>query len=301
MEISQLQHFVVIANYGNFGRAAAELNVTQSALSKSVKRLETFLGAPLFERTTRGVHLTVFGKGLLDYARVIINERNRAIAMMSSLKGRAAGNLVIGVAKHLSGYVIPEAASRLLEANPGLWLEVTDGYFDDLTERLLSGELDLVFAGYKEQKHAPALVYEKLLESDSVIVARPGHPLAKKPTVTRGELMQARWVLPVEKNSIMQFYDSVELESGDFDQRALPILASAVSFGLEMVKRTDLIVISPRHTVAADLAAGKLVEIKGPIRKRSPNIGIIMRRKGFRSPGLIQFAAEIRNVCKKAG
>src|SRR5262245_32209578 len=90
MEITQLQHFVSVAKFGNFGRAATELHVTQSALSKSIKRLEAFLSATLFERTTRGVQLTVYGRGLLNYANVIINERNRAIAMMASIKGRAA-------------------------------------------------------------------------------------------------------------------------------------------------------------------------------------------------------------------
>src|SRR6185437_2320696 len=110
-----------------------------------------FIGATLFERTTRGVQLTVYGRGLLNYANVIINERNRAIALMSSIKGRAAGNVVIGVSKHLGGYMLPEATSKLLDAFPGLWVEIFDGYLEELCDRLLSGEADLLFVATRSR------------------------------------------------------------------------------------------------------------------------------------------------------
>ena len=298
MEIGQLQHFATVAQFGNFGRAAEELHVTQSALSKSIKRLESFIGATLFERTTRGVQLTVYGRGLLNYANVILNERNRAISMMSAIKGRAVGNLVIGVSKHLGGLIVPDAVNRLISAFPGVWVEVIEGYTDELSGLLLNGSADLLFVGYKEQAHTPALVYEKLLDSDSVIIAHPSHPLAKKASVTRAELMKARWILTVEKTSIFQFYNSLDLEGSEYDPSNLPILSSSSQFTMRMIRSGGFIAISGRHAVAEDLAAGKLAEVRGPIRKRSPNIGIVLRRKGYRSPMLVRLIKEIRSVAK---
>lgn len=298
MEIGQLQHFATVAQFGNFGRAAEELHVTQSALSKSIKRLESFIGATLFERTTRGVQLTVYGRGLLNYANVILNERNRAISMMSAIKGRAVGNLVIGVSKHLGGLILPDAVNRLISAFPGVWVEVIEGYTDELSGLLLNGSADLLFVGYKEQAHTPALVYEKLLDSDSVIIAHPSHPLAKKASVTRAELMKARWILTVEKSSIFQFYNSLDLEGSEYDPSNLPILSSSAQFTARMIRSGGFIAISGRHAVADDLAAGKLAEVRGPIRKRSPNIGIVLRRKGYRSPMLVRLIKEIRSVAK---
>ncbi len=298
MEIGQLQHFATVAQFGNFGRAAEELHVTQSALSKSIKRLESFIGATLFERTTRGVQLTVYGRGLLNYANVILNERNRAISMMSAIKGRAVGNLVIGVSKHLGGLIVPDAVNRLISAFPGVWVEVIEGYTDELSGLLLNGSADLLFVGYKEQAHTPALVYEKLLDSDSVIIAHPSHPLAKKASVTRAELMKARWILTVEKSSIFQFYNSLDLEGSEYDPSNLPILSSSAQFTARMIRSGGFIAISGRHAVADDLAAGKLAEVRGPIRKRSPNIGIVLRRKGYRSPMLVRLIKEIRSVAK---
>ena len=105
--------------------------------------------------------------------------------------------------------IVPEAINRLLSAFPGVWVEVIEGYTDELAGLLLNGSADILFVGYKEQSHAPALVYEKLLDSDSVIVAHPSHPLTKKASVTRAELMKARWIITVEKSSIFQFYNSL--------------------------------------------------------------------------------------------
>jgi DNA-binding transcriptional LysR family regulator len=301
MEISQLQYFVTISETGNYGRAAEALNVTQSALSKSIKRLEAFLGSPLFERTAQGVRLTVFGKGLIHYAKVIISERNRAIAMIAAIRGHATGNLKVGVSKHLTDFLLPDAVMRLLEKHPGFWVEVVEGYLDELSEQLLSGSLDLVFAGYRDQTHAPALVYEKLLDSDSVIVARPGHPLAGKKAVSRAELMKTRWILPVDNDSIFQFYNSMQLEGSPYDPRALPIFTTSEKFGLAMVKRGNFIIVSPRHAVSGDLASGALVEVKGPMRKRMPNVGIITRRHGYRSPALVSLVREIRKRANEVG
>jgi DNA-binding transcriptional LysR family regulator len=218
--------------------------------------------------------------------------------MMSAIKGRAVGNLVIGVSKHLGGLIVPDAVNRLMSAFPGVWVEVIEGYTEELAGLLLNGSADILFVGYKEQAHAPALVYEKLLDSDSVIVAHPSHPLTKKALVTRAELMKARWILTVEKSSIFQFYNSLDLEGSEYDPSNLPILSSSSQFTARMIRSGGFIAVSARHTVADDLAAGKLAEVRGTIRKRSPNIGIVLRRKGYRSPMLVRLIKEIRSVAK---
>jgi DNA-binding transcriptional LysR family regulator len=300
MEINQLKHFVTVAKMRNFARAAAELNVTQSALSKSIKRLETFLGASVLERSARGVQLTIFGKGLIHYAQSIINERNRAIAMMSAIKGRAVGNVVIGVNRHLSDYVLPEAVRRVLSANPKVWVEVTEGTLEDLTEQLMSGEVDMLFVGYKDQVNAPALVYEKLLESDSVIVANRKHPLAQKASVAREDLMNARWILPIENSSIFQFQRSLDAVDHEHDPTTLPIFSSSRAFNIALLKKdAEFIMISPRHAVQEELDKGRLAEVKGPIAKRHPNIGIVTRRKGYRSVVMTNLMREIKKVCRE--
>ncbi len=83
MEIDQLRSFLKVAEEGSFTRAASEIGLSQSALSRSIARLEGELGQPLFERQTRKVVLTDAGRVLVDRARKILLMVDRGISIRS--------------------------------------------------------------------------------------------------------------------------------------------------------------------------------------------------------------------------
>src|SRR3546814_442702 len=88
MEMQHLHHFIVTARLGSVGKAAAELNLSQSGVSRSIRTLEDLLGLPLFKREARGVTLTEFGQQLLPRAQGIWNARARTLNEMKI--GRAS-------------------------------------------------------------------------------------------------------------------------------------------------------------------------------------------------------------------
>src|SRR6266850_6594112 len=88
MELRQLRAFVAVASEGHFGRAAARLNLTQPGLTLRIQALEKELGAQLFERSAREVHLTAAGTLLLPHARGLLRIEDRALR---ELKDQAEG------------------------------------------------------------------------------------------------------------------------------------------------------------------------------------------------------------------
>src|SRR5690606_4563284 len=94
MQMQQLRHFLVVAKHRKLLAAARELNMSQSALTRSIKTLEDYVGAPLFGREARGVRLTVFGQSLSAHAQVILQEAKKALNELKALKGGTRGTIL---------------------------------------------------------------------------------------------------------------------------------------------------------------------------------------------------------------
>ena len=79
MSLSQLEYFVAVAEEGHVGRAAARLHISQPPLSRQLQKLEDELGAPLFERTPRGMRLLPTGERFLVHARRVLDAADEAL------------------------------------------------------------------------------------------------------------------------------------------------------------------------------------------------------------------------------
>ena len=91
--LHQLHAFTTIVSSGSLGRAAALLNVTQPALSRTIKRLEEDVGASLFERHVKGMQLTDIGAALLPHAQLLLREAENAREEIDAMRGLAKGTI----------------------------------------------------------------------------------------------------------------------------------------------------------------------------------------------------------------
>ena len=97
MEMQQLRHFLAAVRHGNFAKAADDVNITQSGLSRSIKTLEDVLGLPVLVRNARGVEATKFGAALVPHAKAILNERERALEKLLAIRQQHLGSVRLGV------------------------------------------------------------------------------------------------------------------------------------------------------------------------------------------------------------
>src|ERR1035438_7835201 len=104
MELHQLCYFCAVARTGSFTRAAAEEGVAQPSLSQQIVKLELTLGAKLFDRLSRSVQLTEYGRTLLPQALAILREVNEARSTLESLRRGVAGNLSVGCIPTITPY-----------------------------------------------------------------------------------------------------------------------------------------------------------------------------------------------------
>jgi DNA-binding transcriptional LysR family regulator len=166
VELRQLQYFAAVARHRHFGRAAAELYVTQPALSQQVRRLEAELGVELLRRGPKGVELTPAGADLLERADAIVAEIERARADMDRHAGTTRGVVRVAVGA-ADAPRLAEALAAFHREHPGVRLALRQGSAAEAVELIRTGSVDLAIAALREADAAGiAGVDEQLLAEE---------------------------------------------------------------------------------------------------------------------------------------
>jgi DNA-binding transcriptional LysR family regulator len=303
MQLHQLRHVVALGEHRSLARAAQALGISQPALSKSLRKLEAYLGVELFERTPRGVLPTAFGRELTQHARAIavgVHEAERAVgAIREGIEGRIA----IGSAPSVIAHVLPIATARLLRRRPDLKLTVIGGLHDRLFEWLRNGEIDVVISNLVEDAQVensgePDFRQETLYTDRVVVAGRPDHPLAGR-DAPKEEVARYRWVLPSPAIVTRQHLELLLKTHG----LAAPVVAvetNALAFMRAMLMDTDYLGYLP----AIVMQPGRECAGAAPVGLRwldwDRPVGLTVRRSGVLSPACELLIAELRQVCRES-
>jgi DNA-binding transcriptional LysR family regulator len=296
MEMQQLRHFVSAVEHGNLGKAARALNITQPALSRSIKNLEGVLGATLLERTPRGVAPTVFGETLLSHARIILNETERATDEVKALKGLSQGQVAVGITENFASYIAPEAIAALLRERPGVNVSVVSGFYDELVAKLRRAEIDFIFGLFPPVPDEPDLAFEELFVNHSRVFARADHPLAGKARVALAELAEYGWVVVSHQPAVSRVFRAFFENNGLRSPRHV-LRTDSVTFLKAAMHATGLLTIMPEHLMRDDLARGTVVPIATDQMVVTSRCGLILRRRSTRPPAVAALIGQIQKQC----
>ena len=173
--LRQLRAFLAVARERSFTRAAAQLHVTQSALTVSIKSLEAELGLKLLDRTTRLVTPTLHGERFLTLAARMLEEMEQALDDLQADAQRERGLVVVVATASLVSHALAPALGALSRRHPGILVRIFEANTGGATRRLLSGEADIALTTLLEPD--PAMDAMPLLRDRFGVVCPPGHPL----------------------------------------------------------------------------------------------------------------------------
>jgi LysR family nitrogen assimilation transcriptional regulator len=186
MDLRQLRYFVAIAERGGFSAAASALNVAQSALSRHIKLLEHELGGALFERGTRGVAVTEAGKVLLARGRWLLGEIDDIRTNVLTENREPGGTVRLGAPSSLAYIFYAPLAQLFAERFPRVRLELSEGLTEEMTDRLLRGDLDLAIVTMPSANDH--LDYQALVVEQLFLIGPPGDKLLSRGTLSRRDL-----------------------------------------------------------------------------------------------------------------
>ena len=193
MELHQLRYFCAVADSGSFSRAAENCHVSQPSLSQQILKLESELGARLFDRLGRSVRLTEIGKRFLPRARAVLRELEAARGDIIESKDSVSGHVTIGVIPTVAPYFLPPIltafSKRFAESSVSVIEEITPV----LLERLRGGSVDIAVLALPVRGHEFDAIP---LLTEPLFAALPRkHPLSRRTSIALRYLRKEPFLL----------------------------------------------------------------------------------------------------------
>lgn len=257
-DLVDLNAFMAVAEERSFTRAAARLGTSQSALSHTIRRLETRLGVRLLTRTTRSVAPTEAGERLLETLRPALDSIGTRLAALGELRERPAGRIRITAADHAARTVLWPALARLLPAYPDVQVEVSvDAALSDIVSDRFDAGVRLGEALAKDM-----IAVRIGPDVRMIVVAAPGYLAAHGIPHSPQDLAQHRCINLRMQSSGSLYAWELSKDGRDlrvrvegqiaFNTTYLIAQAAVAGFGLAFVMEDQ---------VADDIAAGRLVPV----------------------------------------
>lgn len=184
MDLKEISYILAIMQNGSITKAADALYLTQPALSKFLKNLESRIGAPLFSRVGGELVPTYVGSRYLRYVERIAGLRDDWNAECADLLGETRGRLSVAIPLMRGSCLIPEILPRFYERYPQVEIVLQEEAHS--VEKHLQTTRDLDIVIYNDTSPSPALIHEELGREEIVLVAAQDHPLARRATAREG-------------------------------------------------------------------------------------------------------------------
>jgi LysR family transcriptional regulator of abg operon len=269
MTLNQIRDFIAVVESGGIRAAARKLGVSQPAITRSVRGLETELRARLLRRTPTGVVPTQPGRALFARARAAQAELRKAEEEVDQL-GEKARAVSFGVSP-TSAIVVPEAVTRFRQQFPHARIHIAEGLPHTLMPMVRDETLDFAICRRALVKLDSGLEFRPLFRNDFAVVARKGHPLEKARSLA--QLVDACWtsLLPLEA------------PDGPFAQAFSPtglpvpkqvIQCESYNTAIRLIAKTDMLGFLVRQLLSDPLLGDLLREV--PVAEPLPSFAVGM-------------------------
>jgi DNA-binding transcriptional LysR family regulator len=286
-------HLLEVIEQRSINRAAQTLNISQSALSRSINLLERALGMPLLERSARGVGPTAYGELLVVHARTIRANLGQTLTDMEAIAGHRQGEIKIGATMAASA-LMGTALERLQASNPRLSVRAIETNTTDLVTLVRIGELDVAIAPSSEVPEAD-LLEERLARQDFHLWVRAAHPLLRRRGLTLADLSEQAWIIPQRESSLRRRLD-MELRKANVALSGPITETSSLHLVRSLLMRNNRIAMLSAGVMEMERKAGLLKILKGRWAFPARSYSYYVRQHRSDTPGLRAMISHIKQA-----
>ncbi|VCU69040.1 HTH-type transcriptional regulator GbpR [Pigmentiphaga humi] len=213
---SQMLALIAIHECHSFRAAAVKLGITEASLQRSARTLESNLGCELYRNTASGIKTTSLGD---DLALRFKSIESQSVALVEAIQGFTyprSKRIALGVMLLDPSMLLVNAMNETRERYPDVRITVLSGTYEQLVNKLLREEIDFIIGVLKKTAHVQELEQLPLYKESYCIVARRGHPLHRKRSITVEDLQRYPWIIPPAGSPRRQAYEHL------FSETSLP-------------------------------------------------------------------------------
>lgn len=299
IKFRHVRTFLEVARTAAIGKAAAVLNVSQPAVTRTIRELEEALGAAVIEPDGRGIRLTAAGEAFRRHAGASLAALRQGVDAVRAAGAAAETPVRVGALPTVSARVMPAAVRSYLSEMPAGRLKIVTGENAVLLDQLASGGLDLVVGRLASPERMVGFTFEHLYSEQVLFVVRAGHPLLGKVPFDIAEMARFPMVMPTTTAIIRPYVERFLIAHGLPDPGAR-IESVSDSFGRVFVRDSDAVWAISEGVVIGDIAAGALAALPIDTAETRGAVGITLRADAERTPAIQALIRAVRAAAPQA-
>jgi LysR family transcriptional regulator of gallate degradation len=281
---TQAMGHLAVAGYGSFRAAARMLAISEPALQRTVRELERMLGIPLYERKGQQIVVTAAGARLATALQLGLAEIEQARDEIEASRGLSAGRVTLACLPLMPKSILATAIGRLVADYPSVQVSLEEGSYDRLIGELQRGKLDMLFGALREGEQHDGIESRIFFEDPYVAIARPGHPLGKRPDPEA--LAKQGWVAPPtgtpRRTALEAFFATLPYRP------RIVLETASVAMMMATLVESDCLCLSSRLQAKTDFALSHFAILDVPFARSTRHVGITLRSTWL--PTLVQRA-----------
>ncbi|MCC6948423.1 MAG: LysR family transcriptional regulator [Bradyrhizobiaceae bacterium] len=300
MKLSQLRNLVAIVEAGTVRKAAKNLNLSQSSLTKSIQQLEDQLGVELLHRGARGIAPTAAGQVLVARSKTIDAELRHARSDIEAMRGATFGEIRVSASPTVAMGLLPQAVAAFQHSRPRVSFFIQEGVYPDILPDVRTGALDFAICLIPGRPRDETLKFDSLVEDRVVPAVRADHPLICARRLDLSDLLDLNWIIYRRSHTGLDIFEQTFIANG-LTPPASRVECNSFACALAMVEKGNYATLVPSQIFAGSRRPSSIAPV--PLDSPMPTweVAVISRGPQELSAVCRAFLEELRRVAATFG
>lgn len=289
MTMPHLRALLSVANTSSLAQAALDLGLSQTAVHRAVRELESTVGCKLVERRGRGVQVNMQGRRLARTFRLAVKELEAAFIEL----GIDPSNPIIsvGTTPLVRAFLAPEGIATMMAESMPIGFRILEGSWTELVEHLRDGIIDLI-VGEISNRDVPGLAQVQLYEQSPIVVCGRQHPLAGRKVVEEHELAKYPWIIGPVESPLRAQWERLFAHK----QTQSPVECGSIMINGRLLTSSDALMMALPDQVALQVRSGLLSTVGTAMTMESLSLGLTLRQSWRPTTAQTRFIEVLRET-----